>query len=67
MNPDPELEKLSLAHITAAARSIFTALDSAPERGAPPREPDDEQDNLVGRRLHILVSFIRFHAIIKSL
>lgn len=49
VNPDPELEKLSLAHITAASRNIFAALDSTPERGAAARGDDEEQDSFVGK------------------
>ena len=49
VHPDPELEKLSLAHITAAARSVFTAVDSMPQKGAAAREADDEQENFAGR------------------
>lgn len=48
VQPDPELEKLCLAHITNAAKNVFAVLDSLPEKGGNFRGEDDEQDNFVG-------------------
>lgn len=43
--PDPELEKLCTAHLTAAAKSIFSALEGTPLRTVTVQGDDDERDS----------------------
>lgn len=44
---DPELEKLCVGHITAAAKNVFSALEGLSEKKAAIRSGEDD-NNLVG-------------------